>query len=431
MSKQDTTKDAKKVNPSHKAKKPEKKPRAFLDSNRLLLFTVTTVLILLVGFISLAGWQMLQQQQARINHQQQQLEQISRQQARIHQQLEKQLQQTLQQQANKLDNLKATMTAFLQRRRYNQRDWLIAEAEYLVKLANQRLILAADVRSSLYALRAADARLREVGNPRFIPLRQSIANDIQKLNSVTEIDVISLSLKLNAIQKQIENLPLKTPLPQTANRNQQPATPSEQTDSWQKLPATIWHDLIGLLKIQTHDEPVQPLLAPEQRFFLVQNLKLQLEQARLALINNQPVIYKDRLQQAQQWIKRYFDKENALTQSVIKNLSELAQTKITTTLPDISDSVNQLQLLHKTKIPAKKTTSSKKHTKPKKTQAKNKAAKPKTKSRATPKIKTQVKPPAKPLSTKKIKPVTEQTKTPATTSQPTTTKMQTEITVQQ
>ena len=72
---------------------------------------------------------------------------------------------------------------------------------------------------------------------------------------------------------------------------------------------------------------------------------MQLEQARLALLNNQPVIYKDRIQQAQQWIKRYFNNQHQLSKAVNKNLTELAQAQLIVTLPDISGSLTKLQLL--------------------------------------------------------------------------------------
>ncbi len=347
MNKQEETK---KEAPSHKAKKQKKTGFSFLNLNTFL----SVAIIVAVGFISYVGWQKISQQQSLINTQQQQLKQIRQQQAQITEQVQKQLQQNTLAQNTELTTLKETIAAFLKQNQHSRRDWLIAEAEYLIKLANHRLVLVRDVATSIHALRAADERLREVGNPRFIPLRQALAFDIQQLNSVPVIDVVGLSLKLNAIQKQIEALPLKTPDPKTIEKKNQQTTQLSQAEGWEKIPAAIWQDLLKLFQIQTHNERIQPLLSPEHRFFLVQNLKLQLEQARLALLNNQPVIYKDRIQQAQQWIKRYFDNQHALSQAVNKNLAELSQIKLNIALPDISSSLAKLQLLHSGKYKVKK-----------------------------------------------------------------------------
>ncbi|VAW92693.1 hypothetical protein MNBD_GAMMA23-2492 [hydrothermal vent metagenome] len=338
MDKQDETK---KEAPPHKVKKRKKPGFSFLNLNLLLSIAI----IVAVSFISYIGWKKNNQQQSIITAQQQQLEQIRQQQAQVDEQVQKQLQQNTVTQNQELNTLKETITAFLKQNQYSRRDWLIAEAEYLIKLANHRLVLVRDVTTSINALRAADDRLREVGNPRFIPLRQALAVDIQQLNSVPVVDIVGLSLKLNAIQKQIEALPLKTPDPKTIEQKNQQTTQLSQVDGWKNIPAAIWQDLLKLFQVQRHNERVQPLLSPEHRFFLVQNVKLQLEQARLALLNNQPVIYKDRIQQAQQWIKRYFDNQHSLSQSVNKHLTELAQAKLNIKLPDISSSLIKLQLI--------------------------------------------------------------------------------------
>ncbi len=377
MNKQEQTK---KEAPSHKVKKQKKTGFSFLNLNTLL----SIVIIIAVGFISYTGWQKINQQQSLITAQQQQLEQIRQQQIQVSGQVQKQLQQNTLAQNTELTTLKETIAAFLKQNQHSRRDWLIAEAEYLIKLANHRLVLVGDVATSIHALRAADERLREVGNPRFIPLRQALAFDIQQLNSVPVIDIVGLSLQLNAIQKQIEALPLKTPDPQTIEQKNQQATQLSQADGWKKIPAAIWQDLLKLFQIQTHNERIQPLLSPEHRFFLVQNLKLQLEQARLALLNNQPVIYKDRIQQAQQWIKRYFDNQHSLSQAVNKNLAELSQIKLNVALPDISSSLTTLQLLNSDKRKPAKSKSSIKKPLQKNKAKKNKAPKKKPVESRTP-----------------------------------------------
>jgi len=363
-----------------------------------------------VGFFGYKGWLQLEQQKNTAQTQQQQLQQLLQQQRQVSQQFESQLQQNSLTQHNELNTIKETIAAFLKQNQHTRRDWLIAEAEYLIKLANHRLVLAHDVSTSIQALQAADNRLLEVGNPKFIPLRKALAIDIQKLNAAPKFDIVGISLKLNALQLQIESLPLATPDPKTNEQRSKAESNISKADNWQQLPKAIWQDILNLVDIQYHNEAIKPLLLPEQQFFLIQNLKLQLEQARLALLKDHPVIYKDRIKQAQKWVSDYFDMKQTLSQTVSQSLDELAATNITQELPDISNSLTNLQILHpnnnyrlkkkssiskvnNSKLPSKKKIASKKKNKVNKPAV----AKSKTKSikYSKPEIKKPVEIPAK------------------------------------
>ena len=326
--------------------KPAKKKKASKSGLLFLSIGISVAIIAALGFISYNGWQQLKQQQSLIQTQQQQIQQITDKQNQVSRDVQIQLQQNTLAQNTELTTLKETIAAFLKQNQHTRRDWLIAEAEYLVKLANHRLILSHDVSTSIQALRSADNRLREVGNPKFIPVREALANDIQKFSNIPAIDYVGLSLALNALQQQIESLPLVTPDPKTVAQRKNEASNVSTIEKWQQLPAAIWQDLLKLFRIQKHNEEIKPLILPEQRFYLVQNLKLQLEQARLALLNSHPVIFKDRIYQAQQWVNQYFDKNHSNTQSVISSLDKLAATNIQLKLPDISKSLSSLQLLN-------------------------------------------------------------------------------------
>lgn len=388
---------------------------------------LSLIIIGVVGFFGYKGWLQLQQQNNTAQTQQQQLKQLLQQQRQVSQQVEVQLQQNSLTQNKKLNTIKETISAFLKQNQHTRRDWLIAEAEYLIKLANHRLVLAHDVSTSIQALRAADNRLLEVGNPKFIPLRKALAIDIQKLNTVPKFDIVGISLKLNALQLQIESLPLATPDPKTNEQRSKTESNISKADNWQQLPRAIWQDLLNLVDIQYHNEAIKPLLLPEQQFFLVQNLKLQLEQARLALLKDHPVIYKDRIKQAQKWISDYFDKKQIITQTVNQTLDELAATNITQELPDISNSLTNLQILHpnnnyrlKKKSSKNKAANSKlpskKKAAPKKKKKTSKPAATKSIKDSNPKIKKPVEIPAKEKGTKPVlKTPNKQTDTPTET----------------
>jgi len=321
-------------------------------------FVITLILAAVVGWFVYNGKLKLDSQQQSISQQQQQVSSIKTIQDQVARQVEQQLQANTLQQNTELTSLKETIAAFLKQNQHTRRDWLIAESEYLVKLANHRLILANDLTTAIQALQAADNRLREVGNPRLIPLREALTGDIEKLKSLPDIDYVGISLKLNALEKQVDSLPLGIPDPKTASIQKAEKQSAKKVDGWQQLPGAIWNDLMNLFRIRHHDAAIQPLLSPEQRFYLTQNLKLQIEQARLALLNNHPQIFKDRLTQAQKWINQYFDNKHDLTRSVSQSIKQLAQTNITVKLPDISQSLKKLRLLN----PSLKTTNAKSNT---------------------------------------------------------------------
>lgn len=240
------------------------------------------------------------------------------------------------------DNLDQALQNLLKSRSHLRNDWLLTEAEYLLKLANHRLLLERDVATAIVALQSADDRLREVADPGLLAIRKRVADDINALRNIDQPDLAGLSFTLSSLANDISDLPLATPEP--LSRQQQEAAPKDQQiENWRELPAALWRDIKSLVVIRHHDEPIQPLLAPEQRFFLTQNLQLQLEQARLALLHGQTRVYRERLQQARQWIEQYFDTEQNPTRQLLAQLAQLAQTEIHPALPDISGTHQALQ----------------------------------------------------------------------------------------
>ncbi len=249
----------------------------------------------------------------------------------------------LQQLQSRQQNLDDALQTLIKSRSHLRNDWLLTEAEYLLKLANHRLLLERDVATAIVALQSADERLREVADPGLLKIRQRIAADINDLRAVDQPDLAGLSFTLSSLAGDISRLPLATPDPQTRQQLDAAAAQSDKVESWRELPGALWQDLKSLVVIRQHDEPIQPLLAPEQRFFLTQNLQLQLEQARLALLGGQTRVYRERLQQARQWVETYFDTEQTTTRQTLEQLAQLAEQTIHPELPDISDTHQALE----------------------------------------------------------------------------------------
>ena len=242
------------------------------------------------------------------------------------------------------ENLRNNLTNIVRNNQHLRNDWLMAEAEYLVQIASHRLLLEKDVTTAAVALKAADARLAEIADPALLYIRKILAKDLQTLANIQTVDLAGLSVTLSALSNNIPNLPLRTPDPKTHKLNQaDKKSASSDIKSINELPAAIWKDIKSLIVIRNHQKPLEPLLAPNQHFFLIQNLALLLEQSRLALLNGRNEIYQERLTTTEKWIKQYFDTEHNVTRNMLASIVELQKFDIDPTLPDISSTFSAIK----------------------------------------------------------------------------------------
>lgn len=334
----------KKIDKQESKSKTDKKMTAAPKSSNAAIYT----LIFLVVLGILAGYYTLWEQQQENTQQQQSLTQ------RIDQELS-----TLKDQQSSItsenveqfenihnyqENLRLNLTNLIKNKQHLRNDWLMAEAEYLIQLANHRILLEKDVATAIVALKAADDRLSAVADPALLSVRKILLDDIQTLNNIPTIDLAGLSVTLSALSKNIPNLPLRTPDPKTHKLNQE-YKPKNATEvkSLQDLPSAIWRDIRSLIVIRNHEKPLEPLLSPDQHFFLIQNLSLLLEQSRLALLNGHNEIYQERLATTVKWITQYFDTEHNVTRNMLASIDELQKFDIDPTLPDISTTFSSIK----------------------------------------------------------------------------------------
>lgn len=223
-------------------------------------------------------------------------------------------------------------------------EWILAEVEQGVTLAAQQLQLAGNVQGAVLALQLADARL--AGNPRFLALRKALTRDLNRLRVVPQPDVAGISLRLENVLGAIDTLPLAVDAPPRAAES---AAQDDQTlaDSasplttlfWQRLATDVWKDLRGLIRIQRFDRDEPVLLAPGQSFFLRENLKLRLLNARLAVLARDQATFRAELQRAQAWIERYFAADDPSRRAAHHSLRQLALTEIAIELPTLNESL--------------------------------------------------------------------------------------------
>ena len=233
-------------------------------------------------------------------------------------------------------------------RNRSENDWRLAEAEYLLRLANQRVLMEKRAEGALALLKNTDQIIKELDDVSLYALRQALASDIAKLEALPKLDVEGTYLRLTALIEQTKDLPTlsleqQRQLPELLNEMTSntvaPETQAAITSGFAKALAK----LESLIVIQQHDKPVEPILSPDQGHYLRQNIQLLLEQGQLALLRQQSDIYKNSLTRAQALLEQYFDKTNTNTAALLRALSQLSKLEVAPTIPDISGSLKQLQ----------------------------------------------------------------------------------------
>lgn len=320
------------------------------------------LLLVLVTAFSIASaiyfWQNIEQQKALISHLG---SQNSSEQQRI-----QFLEQTLGQQLKSLESERNEQQQMLRRIEQqslfntekltemgasSRADWLLAEAEYLLHLANQRLLLEHDLKNAEAVMITADKVLAEISDPGLLPVREALSEEILSLQQLSHIDRDGIFMQLSAIISSLDTLSesayLSTQKADIIEPDKTDGTLKESL-TWQTVWQEIWGELKKAVLVRRLDQPVAPLMAPEQNYYLKQNLRLMLEQANLALLEQNQAVFNHSLKQASIWLENYFDLHDNQTLTLLGKLKDLQQINIAYETPDISRSLRLL----KTKIEA-------------------------------------------------------------------------------
>ena len=224
----------------------------------------------------------------------------------------------------------------------NRRDLQLAGIEQLLLLANDRALLANDVRSAAQALRAADERLAALSDPRLFRVRAAIADERSALQAIRQPDLASMSLSLGSLIRRADALPLNARLP---TRYELPTLPATVVDGpWYQR---LWHSttdaLSSLYSLRREQAGVRQLLPPEEQALTVELLKLKLEGARLALLRGNDTAFHELCESARDWLQAQFQRDDPAVDAVIVELERLTATPIQPVLPDISTSLSLLR----------------------------------------------------------------------------------------
>ncbi len=217
-------------------------------------------------------------------------------------------------------------------------DWLIADAEYLLSVADERLHLTGDIHTCLEALEAADQRLRESGDTGVIPVREKIAEEISLIKTITVPDIVGTYVKIQSQQEQVEKLTLLLPF---AGKTSTPANTSEH------------NSLLEVIGVKHSEQAIESILTPEEAKFIREQLRVKLEMVKISLVQHNEKLYQSALDDAKNWLKKNFT-DNSVSQSFAEELDKFSAIKIASQFPDISLSLKMLRDISKLRIEADK-----------------------------------------------------------------------------
>ncbi|MCW8356258.1 uroporphyrinogen-III C-methyltransferase [Marinomonas pontica] len=228
-------------------------------------------------------------------------------------------------------------------------DWKLAEAEYLIRLANQRLLLESDNNGAVTLLVNADDILNELEDPIAFATRKALAKDIQALKSISSFDLEGAYLKLNALYNDVANLPQREPSKewQANNANTETQISDASTNRFTTALESFWRSIRSLIVINYNHKPIKALLPPAEYQQLITGLQLQIDVAQVALVKGEPVIYQQALSRIATATTEHFETQSKNVVSFLASLTALQQLNPSPDLPLPRESLMAMKALMK------------------------------------------------------------------------------------
>jgi uroporphyrin-3 C-methyltransferase len=217
---------------------------------------------------------------------------------------------------------------------------MLVDIEAALRLAQQQAQATGSVEPLLASLRSADQRLERSGQARLSRVRAAIARDIDRIKSSSTTDVPGLLVRLDELARQVDDLPLANATPHTGVvtgvSKREPAAPLRW---WERVLDDIRQEARGLVRVSRIDQPEAVLVAPDQGFFLRENLKLRLLNARLALLSRQTDSARADVAAATTALRKYFDPSARRTQAASVQLQQVQDQLRAVELPRIDETL--------------------------------------------------------------------------------------------
>ncbi|WP_253353763.1 uroporphyrinogen-III C-methyltransferase [Neisseria perflava] len=201
-------------------------------------------------------------------------------------------------------------------------NWLVDEAETMLNIAAQQLLLTGNVQGAAAVLEHINNRLSRFDQPDLLPIKQAVSSDLAALKNRPYVDVSGTALRIDRLETAVAGLPLVTDgmlKPGAAQKVESDATLPWWQNAWDKTLGA----LKGLVEVRHLDNNDAMLMAPEQAYFVRENLRLRLLDARTALLQLNGEVYQSDLNNVEAAVRQYFDNKSPATQSWLKELAEL------------------------------------------------------------------------------------------------------------
>ena len=229
-------------------------------------------------------------------------------------------------------------------------DTLVVDIESTLRLAQQQAELTGSAEPLLAALRSADQRVARAAQPRLAPVQRAIARDVERIRSASVTDVPGLLARLDELARLVDEMPLQNAVAQSAAMHgAAPAAgaPDVAADPWWRAALRqAWYavrdEARGLVRVSRIDQPEAVLLAPDQSFFLRENLKLKLVNARLGVLARQSGAARSDLAGAAVALQRYFDPASRRVAHAVEILGQAQAQMAGTAMPQPAETLSAL-----------------------------------------------------------------------------------------
>lgn len=217
--------------------------------------------------------------------------------------------------------------------------FLLAEAEYYLQIGNAQLQLANNPHLASLALRMADERVTQLSDPALTAVRRSISDELLALEVMEKPDLEGATLTLASLARVVESLPLASRAVEEDTAVEDDTGQSGVDRAW----GSVKDAMSGLVKVTPPDQAKLVFVSPDAEYFLRNNIALQLQSARLALLRGEQAIFEQTLDDTSALLDTYFDAESAQVRSAQLTISEIRADVFTASVPDISESLRLLR----------------------------------------------------------------------------------------
>ncbi|MDZ7938032.1 MAG: uroporphyrinogen-III C-methyltransferase [Rhodoferax sp.] len=220
---------------------------------------------------------------------------------------------------------------------------LVVDIDSAVRLAQQQAQLSGSAEPLLAALKSAELRVARAAQPRLTPVQRAMAKDVARIRATALADLPSLLVKLDELVQMAEELPVANAVAVPKAIESLKRKDAETVSNWwQRAWSVVRTELEGLVRVSRIDDPDAVLLTPEQSFFLRENLKLKLLNARLGLLSRHNDAARADLSAALVAISRFFDNSSRKTQAAQMLLQQLISQSRALELPRVDETLAAL-----------------------------------------------------------------------------------------